>query len=301
LTIVNVHAERLTYRLRIDHLVEHTMSAIKSILFHMDGSARCPARLQIALHLARRHEAELTAMYAVTPHALQYPNEFAIGTETAVGMNQSEAGRLARAKAVFDKAVDSSGQRATWAVAKDVLLRDFTRRACYADLLVLGQRDPNEGPQAVVPPAFVESVVIDSGKPALVIPHIGATDPVGRVALVAWKETRESARALTAAMPLLQRAERVEVAMWGELGSTQRREPTDVEAYLQKHGVKARIHRQGDEAPQIGEYLLSLVADVSAELLVMGCYGHSRARELILGGTTRTVLNSMTVPVLMAH
>jgi len=301
LTIVNVRAGGLTYRQPIDHLPEHTMSAYRSILFHMDGSAHCSARLQIALRLARRHEGELTALYGVTPHPLQYPNEFAIGTGTATGMSQSESGRLGRAKAVFDKAIGSSGQRAKWAVTTDRLLNDFTRHAYYADLLVMGQRDPQEPPQSEVPPDFVESVIIDSGKPVLVIPHIGATDPIGRVALVAWKEARESARALAAAMPLLQRAERVEVAMWGDLGSTQRREPTDIEAFLQKHGVKARIHRQGEEPPQLGEYLLSLVADVSAELLVMGCYGHSRARELILGGTTRTVLNSMTVPVLMAH
>ena len=180
-------------------------------------------------------------------------------------------------------------------------MRDITRHAYYADLLVLGQRDPKEASQGDVPADFVESVVIDSGKPALIIPHISAADPIGRVALVAWKETRESARAVAAALPLLQRAERVEVTMWGELGSTQRGEPTDIEAYLHKHGVKARVHRQGDETPELGEYLLSLVADFSGSLLVMGCYGHSRARELILGGTTRTVMSSMTVPVLMAH
>jgi nucleotide-binding universal stress UspA family protein len=292
---------RLSYRGPVDHLPHRTMSAYKSILFHMNGSAGCAAHLQSALHLARSHEAGLTALYAVTPHAVQYPNEFAIGTAAATGISQSESGRLDRAKAVFDKAIAGRGQHATWAVTRDGLLRDFTRHALYADLLVLAQRDPQEPVEPEVPPDFIESVIIESGKPALVIPHIGAADPIGRTALVAWKETRESARAVAAALPLLQRAERVEVAMWGELGSTQRREPTEIEAFLRKHGVKARIHRQGDEAPQLGEYLLSLAADVGADLLVMGCYGHSRARELILGGTTRTVLRSMTVPVLMAH
>ena len=277
------------------------MSAFKSILFHMDGSAGCSARLQIALHLARRHEAELKALYAVALQEPPYPDEFGAGIPTATGLSQSEAERLDRAKAVFDTAVASSGQRATWIVATDFLVRDFTWHAYYADLLVVGQRDPQEPPRVGVPPDFVESVVIGSGKPTLVIPHIGAADPIARVALVAWKETRESARAVAAALPLLQRADRVEVAMWGDLGSTQLREPTGIEAFLQRHGVKARIHRQGEDMQQLGEYMLSLVADVSADLLVMGCYGHSRTRELILGGATRTVLNTMTVPVLMAH
>ena len=171
----------------------------------------------------------------------------------------------------------------------------------YADLLVLGQRDPNDASQADVPHDFIESVVIESGKPALVVPHIGISGPLGQVALVAWKETRESARAVAAAMPMLQRANRVEVATWGDPISTQRNGPTDIETFLRRHGVKANVRHEGKESPQLGEYLLSLAADVGADLLVMGCYGHSRARELILGGTTRTVLKSMTVPVLMAH
>jgi len=277
------------------------MSAHKSILVHMDSSPRCATRLQIAEQLARRLDADLTALYAVTPRAWMYPSEFAVGMEAAAEMSQSEAGRLARAKALFDVTIGTRSERVKWAQATDLPVRCFARHAYYADLLVLGQRDPSEALPADVPPDFVESVVLESGKPALVIPHVGVSGPVGQVALVAWKETRESARAVAAAMPLLQRADRVEVATWGDPGSAQRSGPTQIETFLHRHGVKAIVRHQGDEAPQLGEYLLSQAADVGADLIVMGCYGHSRARELILGGTTRTILNSMTVPVLMAH
>ncbi len=277
------------------------MSALKSILFHMDNSAHCVARLQLAFHLARRHEADLTALYAVTPVPWLYPGAFAIGAEAAVGTSEFEAERLARAKASFATAIGKGSKHVHWAEATGLPVRDVAQRAYYADLLVLGQRDPQDPSQADVPADFVESVIIESGRPALVIPHIGAADPIGRVALVAWKETRESARAVTAALPLLRRAERVEVATWGDPCSSQSGGPADIELFLQTHGVKAKVHRQGEDSPQLGEYLLSLVSDVGADLVVMGCYGHSRARELVLGGTTRTVLNAMTVPVLMAH
>ena len=278
------------------------MNAFKSILLHMDSSPRCETRLQIAGQLARALDADLTALYAVTPQGRPYPSESALGTEAAAArISQSEAGRLARTKALFDTAIGTGSQRVKWAEATDLPVRDFTRHAYYADLLVLGQRDPNDASQADVPHDFIESVVIESGKPALVVPHIGVPGSLGQVALVAWKETRESARAVAAALPLLQRAERVEVATWGDPSSTRPSGPTDVETFLRRHGVRANVSHQGKESPELGEYMLSLVDDVSADLLVMGCYGHSRARELILGGATRTILNSLTVPVLMAH
>jgi len=277
------------------------MSALKSMLFHMDTSPRCAARLQIASQLAQRHDAELTALYAVTPEPWLYPGAFAIGAEAVVGVSEFEAERLARAKALFDMTIGTSSQRVKWTQATDLPVRDFTRRAYYADLLVLGQRDPKDVSQGDVPPDFVESVIIESGKPALVVPHIDVSGAVGQVALVAWKETRESARAVAASLPLLQQAERVDVATWGDPSSIERSEPAAIEAFLRTHGVKANVHHQGQESPQLGEYLLSLAADVGADLLVMGCYGRSRARELILGGATRTVLNAMTIPVLMAH
>jgi nucleotide-binding universal stress UspA family protein len=277
------------------------MSACKSILVHMDTSAHCAARLQIVGQLAERLDSDLTALYAVTPQVWLYPGAFAVGAEAAPGINQFEADRVAQAKEIFDTAISAGLQRVTWAQSTDLPVRDFARHAYYADLLVLGQRDPKDVSQADVPPDFVESVVIESGKPVLVVPHIGVSGPVGQVALVAWKETRESARAVAAALPLLQQAERVEVATWGDPSSTRPSGPTGIETFLRRHGVRANFSHQGKESPQLGEYMLSLVDDVSADLLVMGCYGHSRARELILGGATRTILNSLTVPVLMAH
>lgn len=130
------------------------------------------------------------------------------------------------------------------------------------------------------------------------MPRTEIPKPSFDTALVAWKESREAARALSAAIPLLHKAGSVHVAVDAHTTDAHR---TLLRQFLQRHGVEAQFHALASPAPQAGEALLTMRAEIGADLMVMGCYGHSRGRELILGGATRTVLNSMTVPVLMAH
>jgi nucleotide-binding universal stress UspA family protein len=146
-----------------------------------------------------------------------------------------------------------------------------------------------------VAPDFVPRVVIESGKPALVVPCTEVTvqrEGFGTV-LVAWKESREAARALSAAMPLLLRADAVHVALDGGVAEAQR---ALLLRFLQSHGVEAQVHAVSGPSAQAGAGLLSRAATLNADLMVMGCYGHSRGRELVLGGATRTVLHEMTIP-----
>ena len=276
------------------------MSTFRSILLHVDASPACTARLRSAMQLAREFDAAVTALYAVLPTTLQYPYTTVFSGDTAAAYQQFDYERLARARARFGATVGDAA-RIRWAELVGEPIGGFTRQALYADLLLLARGDPDDATPSGVPADFVESVLIQSGTPALVLPHGNAAGAVGRVALVAWKETRESARALHAALPFLQRAERVEVASWGDAAALDAGGPLDVESLLRGHGIAARVHHHGKESPELGEYLLSLTVDVGADLLVMGCYGHSRARELVLGGATRSVLKSLTLPVLMAH
>jgi nucleotide-binding universal stress UspA family protein len=138
----------------------------------------------------------------------------------------------------------------------------------------------------------------------LIVPYAGHFDNVGRRVLIAWNATREAARAVSDAMPLLTSAELVTVPPidpregphgHGELPGA------DIGLHLARHGVKAQIERTVSAGMPVGEVLLSRVADLGADLIVMGAYGHSRAREVLLGGATRSVLRSMSVPVLMSH
>ena len=280
------------------------MNAIPSILVHADASAPCAARLQAAARLAEQHAASATALFAVTPSLLMYPFTIAYSPEAVPLMREFEADRRNRANKLFDQACAAVGPAAAsklrWAETTEEPVRAFTRRAFCADLLVLGQPDPAAATAADVPADFVASVLVGSGKPALVLPYVGAPEASGNVALVAWKASRESARALAASLPLLQRAGQVHVAMWDE-DSEAADSGSDLQAYLAIHGVQAACHRNGKASADIGQYLLSMASDLGADLLVMGCYGHSRSREWVLGGATRSVLASMTLPVLMSH
>jgi len=273
----------------------------RSIVVHVDASAASRRRLQLAATLARAYEADVTAIYAVASLGAQYPYIYVVGSPEAVALvRDMEEANLALGKAAFD-AVAMGNDRLRWTAPATEPLRTMTRQGRYADLLILGQHDPDNPPQACLPPDFVESVLIESGRPALVVPYIGVPETFGKVALVAWKNTRESARALSAALPFLRRCEHVHVVAWDENDGTEPEAPLDVERYLCRHGIGIRMHRRDTAPESIGDALLSLVADTSADLLVMGCYGHSRAREWVLGGATRAILQSMTVPVLMAH
>ncbi len=280
------------------------MNAIKSILMHLDDSPACATRLRAANAIAETMDASVTALYAVLPAFMQYAMAYSAGAEVAPLMLAFEADRRARTRALFDATVGSGAAkrltRVEWAECVGEPAWGFASQALVADLLVLGQRLEAGDSPAGVTPDFNESVLIDSGKPALLIPSIYKAEPIGRVVLVAWKPTREAASALRAALPFLQRAQQVHVATWSEPGADEAAGP-DVEAALRRHGVTAIVHRDVASSRDVGELLLSRAADLSADLLVMGCYGHSRAREWALGGASRSVLESMTVPVLMAH
>ena len=274
---------------------------LKSIVVHVDASAASSRRLEIAATLGRTHDAEVTAIYAVGSLGAEYPYVYVIGSPEAVAlMGDMEAANLASAKKTFDRVAESN-DRLHWNAPTSEPIRTLARQCRYADLLVLGQRDPANPPEACLPPAFVESVLIDSGRPALVIPYVGVPDAFGKIALVAWKNTPESARAVSASLPFLRRCERVHVVSCDEGGGDEPDAPLDIQRYLALHGIGVSMHRHQAAPASVGDALLSLAADTSADLLVMGCYGNSRAREWVLGGATRTILASMTVPVLMAH
>ncbi len=280
------------------------MSPLQSILLHVDASPRSAERLQLAQQLAEPHHASVTAMYAEMPASVQYPYTFTVGPEVFSMMQQYDAQRRQRARATFERSPLSTQAVAQWLEAQGDPVHEFVRQSWTSDLMVLGQREPEGEGRPDLPNNWVESVLVHSGKPALVVPYIGVNQLPGRTILVAWKDTRESARALTAALPFLQSAERVHVATWHAESEQDPREPApmvQLERYLTQHGVSAVFHRHLRGGRRVGEHILSLAADTGADLVVMGAYGHSRAREWVLGGVTRTMLETMTVPLLVSH
>ncbi|MBK8742757.1 MAG: universal stress protein [Betaproteobacteria bacterium] len=275
---------------------------MKSILVHLDASETLGARLQLADRLARVHGASVEALYAVLPAVLQNPFAFSAEDASAVALLvEFEEAQRARAQAAFECAASSLAGADTmrWRQANGEPVGAFTQRAWGADLLLLSQHDPSGKQSSGVPSDFAAAVLMQTGRPGLCCPYIGASADIGGRVMVAWKATPESARAVTAALPFLQRAREVHVAAWDEAGGGDA--GAAIEPYFRHHGIAVTLHREGPPTRDLGDLMLSRAADIQADLLVMGCYGHGRAREWVLGGVTRTVLRSMTLPVLMVH
>jgi len=174
-----------------------------------------------------------------------------------------------------------------------------------ADLIVIGQPDAAEAGWSFAA-QLAAAVLLETGRPMLVVPYVGAPASVGTTVLVAWDGGREATRALADAMPLLVRARQVTVACLDPGASARGVDAAArdrLAAYLHRHGITARVEHdnlgEGDVA--VGDWLLSRVADLGGDLIVMGGYGRPRWREQVWGGATRALLSTMTVPVLMAH
>ncbi len=176
---------------------------------------------------------------------------------------------------------------------------DVIVRACYlGDLLVLGRSDSSEEDLQFT--LSLEAALMGGGRPLLMAPPLPTGQSIGRRIVIAWRGSVDCARAVAGALPFLSQAEKVVVVTVAS-GKTSPARAAELVSYLAWHVIPAvpRLVDAGHQA--VGEAVLSVVRDENADLLVMGGYGHSRVRELILGGVTRHVLNNATIPVLMAH
>jgi nucleotide-binding universal stress UspA family protein len=271
----------------------------KTILVHCDDQPRAVARIKLASDLARRHDAHLIGMAVVAPP--QLPVDMMGGAATAdlyAMLEESNRGRLAGAKAAFERETKAVGLSAEYIERVDQPVDAFATALRYADLAIVGQRseDSSDG-------SLPESVAIESGRPSIVMPQIGYTRPVGGNVLLAWNASVQAARAATAALPLLRTAKQVTLLVVDGPGDDAHgQEPgADAARWLARHGVKITVQRESSAGSDVGNVILSRVLDFDIDLIVMGIYGHSRLREFVLGGASATILSSMTVPVLMAH
>ena len=167
------------------------------------------------------------------------------------------------------------------------------------DLAIVGQAKPDGN---AVEAMISESTLFESGRPVIIVPYIQkAPIKLDRI-MVCWDGSRSAARAIADAMPFLERAKNVEVVIvTNERGKRDEIEGADMGQHLARHGLKVEVTRITHGDLDVSDALLSHSMDASADFMVMGGYGHSRLREFVLGGVTRTILRTMTLPVLMSH
>lgn len=280
----------------------------KDLLVHLDLSEPAIRRLDYAFALAQSHGAELTGLYtldlvpSIDTLARSYPGQVQY-LESYSKMRDDAMDRAVRVEAQFRDRLRREGINGEWRFIESLPAETMALHARYTDLAIVGQIDPESPPPgsaARVP----EETLLSSGRPVLIVPYAGQFKTLGEHVLVAWKATRECARALNDAMPMLERAKKVTVLTVNpERGNDQ--EPgipaADIAHHLAHHDINAEAATTIADDISAGDALLNYAADCGADVLVMGGYGHSRAREFLLGGVTRQILRQMTLPVLMSH
>jgi nucleotide-binding universal stress UspA family protein len=277
----------------------------KTILVHCNDKRRIEALLAPAVNLAERFQAHLIGLSVVPPVSVVSAGAEGppiVLDEHCKVYRDDENPAM---KSAFEAATHGRAFVGEWRDDEADAYGAANRVLQYAraaDLVVAAQADPQWAGSEWLDVA--DRLAMESGRPVLIVPNSGAQAGVGERVLVAWNARREAARAVFDALPILQRAEEVKV-VWvnpqSEHELAQDIPAADICAALARHGVKCQATEQVKPRASVGETLLSCAKDMSADLLVMGCYGHTRLREFVFGGASRHVLAHMSVPVLMSH
>jgi nucleotide-binding universal stress UspA family protein len=273
----------------------------KTILVHLNDSRRAERVLEPATQLAARFNSHLIGFhaYSAVPASPIPMASSALGSIVAAERMNREA--IADA---FKRMTGGKSYVADWQLQKVPhvdLASVVMERGRAVDLIVAGQTDPDWDLSPLMD--FPERLALESGRPVLVIPYVGRYSTLGRRVVVAWKGSREAARAVFDALPLLREAQAVHILEIkeqeddaGALGAD-----TSIAAALGRHGIKPEVRTSIASDLSVGDEILSRAADLEADLLVMGAYGHSRFRELVFGGATRHIARHMTLPTLFSH
>lgn len=276
----------------------------KSIVVHLDTSERAHPRFELALRLAKQFGAHLTGVFSVfTPQ----PQAFYVMAGSAEYYRDQQSLRNERSAALerlFHAELSRAEVPGQWLATDESVNLAVPRLARCADLIVASQDDPND-PEAYIDDHFLENLIMSSGRPVLTVPYAGSFASSGSHVMIAWDGSREATRAVHDALPLMRHAQKTTVVTVSEgqgEAAASRIPGSAIAAVVARHGIHIELLDTVTASREsTGDTLLSQAADLGADLIVMGAYGHARWHELVMGGATRTMLRSMTVPVLMSH
>ncbi len=270
------------------------------ILLHLTDDERSREKAATALALAKRFDARVTAAYTLPfPQQLYYMGEYV--PPSFFELQREEASQKAETiRNQFEQDARHAGVAAEWVVSQELPIDVLPRLGATCDLVVVGQPDPDLDRGRTETGRLPADLALALGRPVLVVPYIGRYPSPGDTVMVAWNGTREAARAVHDALPLLKAAKSVTVFCI-DPDPAQSESAAALAKHLLHAGIAAKVKHTMSADVSVGDVLLSALADAGTDLLVMGAYGHSRLRETVFGGMTATLLNSMTVPVLLSN
>lgn len=280
--------------------------AIKTILVHASSDDQRTARLQFALGLAKHHDARLMIVCNTTP--VDMP-ETGVGRAASLGYLAEVRDQAEQKAAHIKQEVEElCGQVAyRWSITSGDHAVELAKSALCADLAVITQSHPKFLEDRVMPENLPDRLPLLSARPTLILPWSNPGRPDPKRVMVAWSSCREAGRAVGDALPFLQQAEQVVVTFFTADRKTSAAEKDSLgelerlREFLGGHGVRFEQVVRPKSGGHAGEKILEAVSEFKCDLLVMGSYGHTRWREVVFGGSTRTVLGGMITPVLMSH
>ena len=284
----------------------------KTILLIASNEQTLQAQLNVATKLAARIEAHLVGLAVLPPRitipagAPGSPDTFSIETHRDIFRREVD-----RMRALFERATSGSRPHSSeWICddAEDAPALSLITAHCHAADIVIASSSQNArrgpGGRGSSDSHLSGRLVVHAGRPVLLVPKVNAGPDFGERIVVAWNGTREASRAAFDAIPLLQGARHVKllrITVDPKPPRTHRLSAAKLCGTLARHGIRPESEDIFLSDSDVGPALMSAVKAENADLLVMGCYGHSRLREFVFGGATRHVLEHMTVPVLMSH
>lgn len=276
---------------------------IRNILVHVDGTERARARIQLAANIARKTDAQVTGTFAIPDPAT---GAYMAGGYVPVEIFEEQRTRAReeadKASRLFEEIVDKAGMRSEWRVEDGDVATVLARHSRYSDLVVVGKGDPDD-PVRFPHPELGGDLAMSCGRPVLIVPNSGNFADVGKRVLVCWNASREAARAVQDALPLLDRADKVTLLAVNPTRTGDHGEIpcADIALHLARHGIKAEATSTTADGIEVADAILARASDLGVDLIVSGAYGHSRTREWVFGGVSESLLRNMTVPVLMSH
>ena len=269
--------------------------SLKNLMVHLDQSERTSTRLALAVTLARKHQARLIGVFGQ------------LAQSQNVGMVASwptpEYAAAAQASKTAFEAATAGLPHSEWhdinRGSEAELVRRMTDRARHVDLIIMGQYEDQA--RSCVPAELTEEIVLNAGRPVLIIPYAGNFPEVAKHPLVAWSDVREAARALNDALPLMEGCAKATVMSFAPNTEEARHACDNVIRHLASHGIQAESQVMVVTDIGIMDMLLNASSDLGTDLLVMGAHGHIGLPFMSRGAGTRYILRHMTVPVLMSN
>jgi nucleotide-binding universal stress UspA family protein len=274
---------------------------IRDVLLNIAVGLENDATLDYALSLAKSFEAHAAGVafaYEAVPPAMlmddvppawieEFRREAQRAAELAIERCKAAATRVGIE-------VEARAMPASFIGTADT----FGRIARRFDLLVVRQAEPERTSPADL---IIEAALFSTGRPVVIVPYIQNDGPKFDRIMLCWDGSHCAARAASDAMPFFKRAKTVEVVIVAEHGKSDEAPGADIAQHLARHGLPVEVKQIVAPNAKPADVLLSHAADSGADFLVMGAFGHSRLREFVLGGVTRSLLEAMTIPALMSH